>query len=376
MLRITHVISGLGVGGAERALYGLLSGGLQEHYENHVISLTDDGAFGPMLRMAGVKVDAIGMPRGRIELGAVAKLLRTVRAGRPDILQGWMYHGNIAASLARGCVARPSALAWNIRTSALAKGQQRALTKLLIESGKMLARGPNAIVYNSRKSQFGHVVAGYPAEKSVLIPNGFDTCYWRPREEARSALRRLANVPPNKQIIGFVGRGHPLKDLPNLFGAFRVISRSHPECHLVCIGRDLTDFAPSDIDRARLTFLGEREDVAHLMSGLDLLCLSSSAEGFPNVIGEAMACGVPCVTTDVGDAADIVGSTGWVVPSLDSEALARALGEALDICTTEAQERSRAARIRIETCYSLSSTVAKYVDLYRNIELQKPLIEN
>ncbi|WP_347271556.1 glycosyltransferase [Rhizorhabdus histidinilytica] len=367
MKRVTHIITGLQVGGAERALYNILAGGLQDYCHNQVVSLMDEGEYGPLLREAGVEVHCLGMSPGRLGLAGAAKLLRVVRLQQPDILQGWMYHGNLAASLARRLVAPRATLSWNVRTSLEGLRDAKVFTRQLIRLGRRLSRGADTIIYNSCKSRLQHEADGYAADRGRFIPNGFDTAHWRRDPEAKSSLARMLGLSADSKIIGFVGRVCAEKDLPNLFAAFERVSLQHPECHLVCVGGQIEENAPPSLDRSRVTFLGQRSDIARIMPGFDLFCLSSSTEGFPNVIGEAMACGVPCITTDAGDAAAIVGETGWVVPTRDPVILARALEEALVSPNAEWLRRAEAARLRIETHYALSAIVDQYAALYRGL---------
>lgn len=367
MKRITHIITGLTVGGAERALHNLLTGGLQDRFDNRVISLMDEGAYGRPLREAGIDVTCLGMSPGRPGPVAAARLLRAVKAQAPDILQGWMYHGNLAASLARRLSAPRAALSWNIRLSLEGGSDIKRSTRQVTAMGARVSGGAGAIIYNSLRSRDQHERIGYAAAHGIFIPNGFDTMRWRPDPAARSALLALLGLRTNTKIIGFVARAHPQKDLPNLFAAFQQVSAEDPDCHLVCVGRQIEDFAPPSLDRSRVAFLGQRSDIPDIMPGFDLLCLSSWAEGFPNVVGEAMACGVPCVTTDAGDAAAIVGETGWIAPARNSAALASALRDALRLAPAERTRRGEAARMRIESDFALPAVVERYAALYQRL---------
>jgi glycosyltransferase involved in cell wall biosynthesis len=258
-------------------------------------------------------------------------------------------------------------LSWNIRLSLEGIDALKASTRAIIDLEAHISRGPSAIIYNSSRSRTQHEERGYASAHGHVIGNGFDTRRWRPEPESRQRLRQEAGLSPDARIIGFVGRGHQQKDLPNLFSAFRKVVEADPTAFLMCVGRDLQEKNPGPTPNDRIFYLGQRADVEHIMPGFDLLCLSSAVEGFPNVIGEAMACGVPCVTTDVGDAAAVVGETGWVVPPRDSDALAGALLQALAASPGERQARGQAARARIETHFALEAVVARYNSLYADL---------
>lgn len=365
---ITHIITGLDVGGAERALHTLLTNGLEGPFRNHVISLMGPGHYGPLLEQAGIPVTCLHMRPGRPSLRALRRLRAALRAHPPDILQGWMYHGNLAACLGQRWFRRDAMLAWNIRMSLEGVALLGRSTRFMIGLGARLSGKPSAIIYNSERSRAQHEAVGYDAARGRYIPNGFDTERWRPDLALRAAVRAELGLTEADRVIGFVGRGHPDKDPEKLFQAFFKVGAQNPRAVLVAIGRDLDRFGPIS---ERVILTGQRHDVPSLMQAFDLLCLSSRFEGFPNVIGEAMATGVPCVTTDVGDAAAIVGDTGWVVPPRDSDALARALIDALETPPEEMRARGAVARARIEAEFSIKSVVARYVTLYERLIEEK-----
>jgi len=347
-------------------LHTLLTGGLTDSFEHQVVSLTGDGRYGSLLRAAGVPVVCMNMTPGLPTPGAAMRLLNKVRVAEPDIFQGWMYHGNLAASFARRLSAPRAALAWNIRMSLEATQKMKASTRGVIKIGAWLSQGPNAIIYNATRSRQQHEAVGYAASDGSVLGNGFDTLRWRPDATAGARLKQELGLPSHTMLVGYVGRGHPQKDITNLFSAFAAAAATRPDVRLIVVGRDLKQYG-GHLDPARVFFLGERDDVEHFMPGFDILCLSSAFEGFPNVIGEAMACGVPCVTTDVGDAAAIVADTGWVAPPRDSAALAGALSLALNASPEERQARGEAARRRVEVHYSLAAVIEQYTALYTRL---------
>lgn len=361
MTSITHIITGLDVGGAERALYTLLTNGLEGPFRNRVISLMGPGHYGPLLQEAGIPVTCLGMSPGKPTLGALRGLLAAVSKAPTDILQGWMLHGNLAATLARRWADRDAALLWNQRLSMETLDERSLLNRALIRLEAQLSKTPRAIIYNSARSRRQFAEHGYNDDRALHLPNGFDTDKWAPNTAARQAIRQELGLPPYATVIGYVGRGHPQKDIGTLYAAFERVSPKHSDAVLVAVGRDLDQGCPRS-DRVILT--GQRPDVPALMCGFDLLCLSSKAEGFPNVIGEAMATGLPCVITDVGDARDIVGETGWVAPPRSPERLADCLDKALSCPPESLRQRGCQARDRILTQFSIASLVDRYASLY------------
>jgi glycosyltransferase involved in cell wall biosynthesis len=298
--------------------------------------------------------------------------LRTVLAGtRPDVVQGWMYHGNLAA------LAAPSRtpVVWNIRQSIGQLRREKAATAAVILAGAMLSRRPRAIVYNSAVSAREHESLGYRDDRTRLIPNGFDLERFRPESAARARLRASLGIPADALVVGLLGRFHPMKDHANFLAALGRVLPGTPSLHAVLAGRGLVPgnaalmgLLPPGAERARVHLLGEVADVPGLAAGLDVLCLSSGdGEGFPNVVGEAMACEVPCVVTDSGDAAAVVGDTGLVVPRADTAALAAALADMLGRSPEARAELGRAARRRVSERFSIASIAAQYEALYGEV---------
>jgi len=361
---IIHIITGLEVGGAERALHTLLTNGLEGPFRNQVISLMGPGYYGPLLEAAGIPVACLHMRPGHPSPWALLKLRKALATTTPGIIQGWMPHGNFVAFIARWLMYPHAALSWNIRITLESEIDQSWLTRLLTRFNAARTPTLQSLIYNSARSRFQHELLGYDDSQAHVLPNGFDVETWRPHAVDRIALRQEWGIAEADRVIGFVGRGHHEKDIPNLFAAVKQLSLLHPEAVLVGVGRDLDRFTPQP---RRFIPLGQRTDVPRIMRGFDLLCLSSRAEGFPNVLGEAMASGVPCVTTDVGDARLIVGDTGWVAPPRDSEALAQALRQAFETPPDELRRRGEAARFRIQQDFAIAKVVDCYIDLYSRL---------
>lgn len=361
---ITHIITGLDVGGAERALHTLLTHGLEGPFRNRVISLMGAGHYGPLLEAVGIPVTCLHMRTGRPSPAALLALRAAIAANAPDIIQGWMLHGNLTAYVGWRLFRRRASLAWNIRGSLESESQEPWLARMITRFNASTSSTPHAILYNSYRSRSHYEALGYTAMAAHVVPNGFNTEIWRADTVDRETIRQELGISAADRAIGFVGRGHQEKDLPNLFAAVRKISSRHPEAVLIGVGRDLERFGDPP---PRFIPLGQRTDVPRIMRAFDLLCLSSRAEAFPNVLGEAMATGVPCVTTDVGDARAVVGATGWVVPPRDSTALAQALSSAIDVPAEELKSRGRAARSRIQNEFSIAASVGRYVAIYHSL---------
>ncbi len=400
---VLHVITGLRTGGAERMLCQLLSVMDRRRWDPVVISLTDSGSPGAGLREQGIPVYCLGMHPGRLPSFAVMrKLIRLVRKIRPALIQGWMYHGNLAAQFANFFLSPRAAVLLSIHHSIGELAAEKKTTIQMIRLGARLSGLPDKIVCASRISRDQHISLGYRDGKGCWIPNGVDTAFFVPDPAARAAVREELGLSPDALVIGSLARYHPMKDHANFLRAAGLLVRKMGDegaaAGGAAVGEGMRTMGPGgaagvqfllagmgvDAGNAALAaligeeglqgqvhLLGERADTARLLAALDLFCVSSSrGEALPVVLLEAMSCGVPCVTTDVGDAAMAVGDTGRVVGPGDPEALAGAWEEllmGLDAGKEKRRILGEAARHKIITHYSLSVCAQKYEELYRSL---------
>ncbi len=372
-LRILHVITELGTGGAEAMLYKLLQA-TDGVVEASVLSLMAGGSNARRIEALGVQVGSLGMMRGAVPgPAALLHLRRTVREFRPDLVQGWMYHGNLAAWLAvRQCEGRPR-LFWNLRQTLYDIRRETKMTRWLIQLGARLSPAANRIIYNSEVSARQHEAAGYADGKRIVIPNGFDVAVSSSHVDVRYAVREELGFDADSLIIGQVARYHPMKGHQALLQAAAAIVPRHPRARFVLVGHGVT---PDNLALAepirdlgladKVVLAGERADVPRLMAAMDVVVSASEwGEGFPNVLGEAMAAGVPCVATDVGDSANVIGDCGRLVAAGDPAELARAIGELLALAPEQRAAVGVRARERVKQLYSMDRVSALYLDAYQ-----------
>lgn len=371
-LRLVYVSSGLGVGGAETSLLNLLQHLDRERFEPQVVSLRDRGVVGERIAALGVPVHAVGLFGAGSLLPGFWRLVRLLRRLRPALMQTWMYHGDLFGSLA-GRLAGAPPLAWGIRNSTLVPGQSRRGTVVVARACARLSRSlPQRIVSCSEVARDVHVALGYAAERFVVIPNGFDLGSFRPDPAARAEVRRELGLAADVPLVAMVGRFDPQK---NHLGFLRSAAQLHvkrPDVHYVLAGLGLTDRSDTLAQAIAghglqdvVHLLGLRDDTPRLMAGSDLLALPSAyGEAFPRVVGEAMACGTPCVVTDVGDSGRIVGDTGLCVAPGDDAAFARALDALLELPPDRRRELGARARRRVEELYDIRAVTRRYEDLY------------
>lgn len=374
MQKILHIIPGLATGGAQMMLYKLLSRTDRSRFEPTVVVLMNKSTVGEMIESLGIPVYAIGLSRGKPTIGGMLRLLTHIRRIKPDLVQGWMYHGNIAASLSSIFSLRSFPVLWNIRHSMHGIQYQKKNTAAIIRIGAIFSKTASRIIYNSNLSVRQHENLGYAASRAVVIPNGFDCSVYRPSADARRLLRESLGLEETDVLVGLIARFDPQKDHSNYFQAASILARQYRNVYFVLAGRGidrdntaLTGLIGQDLAGNKVHLLGERHDMPQIFSGLDIVCSSSAyGEAFPNIIGEAMACAVPCVVTDIGDSAWIVGDTGFVVPARDPGALANSLAKLVDIGKEGRTLLGQKARSRIVENFTLEQVAKQYENLYEN----------
>ena len=375
-IRICHLITSLDTGGAERSLVNLVTAMNRDEFENEVITLLKPGPMAQTLAQAGIPVTSMEIGRHKPNPAAVLALIRHLRMKRPAILQTWLYHADFFGSVT-ALFAKPDHLVWNVRSSQIGDPSIRRSTRYLARFLGMLSRRPDAIIVNSRDGQRDHERIGYRPKRWVNIANGVDLERFRPRRDERATLRTRLGIPADATVIGLVARYHPMKDIDTFLRAASRFQQEHENAKFVLCGDGL-DAGNStlaklvralDLDR-NIVLHGPRSDIELIYPVFDLLTLCSIAgEGFPNVLCEAMACDVPCVATDIGDSAEIIGDCGLIVPERDPEALTRAWRTLLEKPSQPGTETSRS---RIAARYSLERMCAQYESFYRSLMQKSP----
>jgi glycosyltransferase involved in cell wall biosynthesis len=376
VIKLTHIITTLDTGGAEMMLHKLLARIDHSKFSCAVIGLTTPGRMGERMQELGVPVRTLGMRRGIPNPFGVMKLARWLRASHPHVIQTWMYHADLIGGLANRFSLR-APLVWNIRHSNLDPKLNKRMTLWTIKACARFSHAlPHRIVLNSEAARCNHQTMGYGAHKMTVIPNGFDTSAFQPDAAARASVRRELNISAGAFLIGMVGRFDPQKDHHNFVQAAGLLLPANPETHFLLCGekinwenRPLRQWIRDTGAPQNFHLLGRREDVPRLLAALDIAASASAGESFANAVGEAMACGVPCVVTDAGDSALIVGGTGRVVPIQTPGALARAWQELMEAGPEVRQRLGHAARNRIEQHFSLPAVVGQYEKLYQELAL-------
>ena len=368
MLTVVHLITGLETGGAEGMLARLVARCDSARLRSAVVSLTQPGMVGQAIVEVGVPLFSLGMRRGVPDPRGLLRLRRVLRAWRPQVLQTWLYHADLLGLVAWRFGWAPH-LVWNLRCTEM------------MESGwltGLLARGsglPDAIVVNSREGRRVHEALGYRPRRWVYLPNGFDTAALRPDPAGGRRQRQALGIADDAFVVLLPARWHKMKDHATFLAAAARFAAAHPAACFALAGSgiDPANRALADVIAAhgladRVLLLGERRDLGAIYPAADIVTVSSAfGEGFPNVLGEAMSCGIPCAATAIGDAAEIVGEAGIVVPPRDPAALAAAWERLAALGPEGRRALGAQARARVVENYDLAAIARRYEALYETI---------
>lgn len=373
-MKITFVITNLATGGAETVLFNVLQQLDRRRFTVTVVSLIGQGEIGPRIQALGIPVYTLGMSRGLPNPLMVFRLAKLLHHLQPDVVQTWMYHadllGGLAARLA-GC----NRVIWGIHHSNLSKEVNKRSTLWVVKTCALLShRVPAQIISCSQCAKEVHIAVGYAADKMHVIPNGFDLSRFVPDATARASVRAELGLDAGVPLVGLIARFDPQKNHLGFVEAAAHVNKQLPDAQFLLAGTgvDASNLAlkAAIADKgmqANMHLLGRRDDVPRLMAALDVLALSSHGESFGNVLCEAMACGVPCVTTNSGGPAEVVGNTGRVVDAGDMTALAQGLVDILSLLPEKKAVLGEQARARVAARYEIGYVARLYEAFYEKI---------
>lgn len=375
-VRLAVVINAVVLAGAERMLARVLARLRPEEFDIQVFTIGRPGPFTEHLDQLGIPNRLYEFVRPKVPNPFhLLTLARDLRRFRPDVVQGWMYLGNLYGGLAAKLTGLNLPVAWNIRHSTLDPQMDSRSMRWSAWLGGQLSRlVPNRIVLCAEAARAAHLRVGYAPAKLEVIPNGFDLSELRPDPEARRRIRAELNIGDDTPLVGLIGRLHPHKDHRTFVRAAHFVAEQFPNAHFVGAGEeqtysaiDLWSWVSEAGLRDRFHWLGVRHDVAAIDASLDVLVCSSITEGFPNVVGEAMACGVPCVATDVGECSEVIGNTGFVVPKQSPRRMSDAIVSLLKMSRAERAALGESARRRVVERYDLNHIVGRYCQLWKQL---------
>jgi glycosyltransferase involved in cell wall biosynthesis len=368
---ILHVITGVEVGGAEMALYRLILEFRGSEYEHTVIALTPGGGLYTRFVESGIKLVVLDIRRSPVS--GMLRLCRLMRTLQPDIVQTWLYHADFLGGLAAR-IAGIRNVIWGIRTTDVNVGCARATTFVRRLCASLSRRVPHTIVCVAEAARRSHSLIGYDAARMVVVGNGFDLSALTSSQSQRSQLRAQCGFAAGDIVLGTLGRFNLDKDHASFVKAAGQLARRHERLRFLMVGKDL-DAGNDELMRwiaetgyaDRFVLLGERTDVAACLAAMDIFCLSSRTEAFPNVVGEAMAMGLPCVATDVGDVAVLMADTGVIVPKANPDALAQGVAGLVALGADYRAQMGQRARERIRATFSMASVRKRFERIYDNV---------
>lgn len=360
-MRITLVLPSLTRGGAERQATLLAAELVRRSHDVAVVTLLPLGrGFEPEVAAAGVRLTSLDRGNWTSVIGYLPRLMRFLAAEKPEVVYSFLPQANVLAALAELGLGCP--VVWSVRSADIPLAAYGLATRTAYALERRISKLPRGIVVNSRAGQKALARQGVPADRIRVISNGFDTVRFQPDAERRARVRATWRLAPHEIAIGLPARLDPVKDHATFLKAAAILRPHRGDVRFFCLGGGREPYASSLSALARelglsdrLIWAGEVDDMPGALNALDIATLCSISEGFPNAVGEAMACGKPCVVTDVGDCSVLVGDAGLVVPAGDPDALAAAWTRLLEPDLGRAL--SEAARARLVGTFSVGRMV-------------------
>jgi glycosyltransferase involved in cell wall biosynthesis len=367
--KVLHIISGLKGGGAERVLTRLCLNDDKNKVNHIVVSLLDYGTYGEILTKNGITVYTLNAASFQVFLLPL-RLFRLIKKENPDVVQTWMYHGDLIGGIVAK-IAGIKSIFWNVRQTEITKDSVSYSTRFIFYVCSFLSKFiPKSIIFCAEKAKEYHVKFGYSAKSNFVIHNGLDTSLSLSTVSDGTNFRKKINASDDDIVGGMVGRFDPVKDHENLLNSLSLVKKRGYKIKLILVGREISlqnDLLVHLLKKYELEddvyLFSHQDDIFSLLNNLDLHFLSSTTEGFPNVLIEAMYAKVPCISTDVGDAKLIVGDTGWIVPPKKpisfSEAIIEAITE-INEMPLLFQKRKDLCKIRVQEYFSIEKMIANY----------------
>ncbi len=371
MISVLHIISGLKIGGAENALYRLVTNFENDNYTHRIISLTSGGSLLKQFEEAKVEVAQFDFKKNPFK--QFWKLFIYIKSIKPDIVNTWMYHANIIGGIAAR-FAGIKKIIWGLRTTDANKGS-KILTKAIRRIGGFLSYLiPKTIICVADAAKKSHMKIGYSEKKMIIINNGFDIYDLQFRDKSRQQLRSELGYNPSHVVIGSVGRFNKAKDHRNFIRAAGIAAKKNSNIRFLIIGKgiskknqELFNWIKSENIQNKVNLMEERTDIPICLSSMDIFCLHSSREGFPNALAEAMLVGLPCVSTNVGDVNLLLNDIGVIVKKEDPFSLAKGILKLVSLTPDEREIIASRSRNKISKNFSIEAICNQYESAYSSV---------
>ncbi len=363
MLKVLHLIPSLGSGGAEAMLTKLVSNNKDSNITMVIVTLLNINYFSEEITRNGIKIYCLNLKSKPL---GFLNMFKIIKSEKPDIIQTWMYHCDFLGLLIKAAFPKVK-LFWNIRHSFLVEGVDKRTTIVLAHILGKISFIPNKIIFGSAAAFNFHTGIGYKKNSAKIIPNGFDTELFSPSDNEKNTIRKELSVPPKNLIFGHVGREKRIKNQIMLIEAFTEVIKYYPSITLILIGKGLKEKYSTHplVISGDIRILDETQTIHRYLKSFDLFILPSLSEGFPNVIGEAMATGVPCISTNVGDSAKIIGKDELIAWENSRDDLTMRMKYWLQLNEREKNDLKSYSRNRIKENFSIGKIVSQYQQIYK-----------
>lgn len=367
-IKLIHIITGLNGGGAENMLYKVLKFSDMEMFDIEVISMTDKGVYGDRItEELNIPVHTLNIKRGSIDLKALIRCIKLCK--NSQVIQCWMYHANLLGFIASKILKKK--VVWGLHHSDLSQENNKNSTIVLAKFSAYLSKFCNKVISCGDVVKQVHESIGYYKDNHIVIPNGFDMDLYKPKNDFE---KDNSIFEGNFKYLLHVARWDPLKDYENLLSAINVLSNKRSDFRALLVGSEINKDNKELVNLIKkynveniVTLLGRREDIPTLMANSDVFISSSIGEGFPNVLGEALSCETLCVSTDTGDCKTIVDRYGKIVPIQNSEKLANAINELLNMDSQVYSKLAQEGRQWIFDNFEIRNIVKKYEGIYKSL---------
>ena len=363
--KVLHIINSIDLGGAENIFFNLIKESNKSKLI--IISLTSRGIYGEYLKKNGFKVFELNLKKNIFSFFGFIRLINLISKFKPQIVHTWMYHSNLIGGLAAK-ISGIKKIYWSIHHD-----YEYSNLLMMIEMKILLLLSyfvPNKLIYCSKSTKVNHINKGYKKKDTIVIENGVSTDIFKPNSKLRKKIRNELNINNNCLLLGNISRYHPIKDHDTLLKSLVKLKNYKVNFKCVLAGSGLNNKNIKLIKKIsmhklenEIILFGKCLEVYNLLNSLDLNILSSKSESFPLILIEAMSCGIPCISTNVGEAKKIIGNTGWIVEAENPEDLANCIYR-IYTKKTLLKDKSNLSRKRVERLYKLEEMNRKYSSLY------------